>query len=232
MATVTLWIQVRNEHAREAPMNEDRKVLGWVAMGGTLSMALSTVAIVATLGSCGDGSPMEPGIDVVFEHDFESGLAPWVGRPAGHNAEIVPDPLGTGGNVVRFTDVIANGDIFSPALSVEPNDRYTLSFDYLGLPPAAVPPGGLGGFIGISDDTNFPTQLAWIAGTQPDQVTDILVDDGAWHSYSISFHPSDYFVPTDGTIRLMLEDFEGSGTYAADAAPADAYFDNVRLIHE
>lgn len=214
-------------------MIEDRKALQWIALGGTLSVALSTVATLLLLRSCGKDSSMEPeGAEVVFEHDFDSGLAPWVGRPGGHNAQTLPDPLGTRGNVVRFTNVIANGDVFSPALVIDPEGTYTLSFDYLGVPSGPVPPGGLGGFIGISDDLDFPTLLGWIAGTQPDQVTNILVDDGAWHSYAISFRPSDYFVPTDGRIRLMLEDFEGSGTYAADAAPADAYFDNVRLIRE
>lgn len=214
-------------------MNEDRDALRWIAVGGTLSVALSVTATLFLLRSFGEDSSTAPdGADVVFEHDFESGLSPWVGRPGGHDAQTLPDPLGTRGNVVHFLDVIANGDIFTPALEIDPGSTYTLSFDYLGVPSGPVPPGGLGGFIGISDDLGFPASLGWIAGTQPDQVTNVLVDDGAWHSYSISFRPSDYFLPSGGTIRLMLEDFEGSGTYAADAAPGDAYFDNVRLVRE
>jgi len=211
-------------------MSRDSTPLGWIALGGTLSVVLSTIAIVILSRGSGEDAPMQPGDGVVFEHDLDSGLGPWVGRPAGHHAEIVSDPVAERGSVVRFTEVIANGDLFSPPLSVRADARYTLSFDYLGVPSGPVPPGGLGGFIGISDDTDFPTRLAWIAGTQPDQVTNILIDDGAWHSYAFTFRPVDYFLPTGGTIRIMLEDFEGSGTYAADAAPADAYFDNVRLV--
>jgi len=62
-----------------------------------------------------------------------------------------------------------------------------------------------------------------------------LVDDGQWHTYSIEFNSSDAGCcgygpwsgnpPTDNTIRIMLEDFVGSGGVAGDA-----YFDNIRLL--
>lgn len=213
-------------------MNEDRQPLKWIALGGGLSVVLSLVLIPMVLGRFDEGSA-SPGLnDVLFEDDFETGLGAWLPRSIGHNAEVVADPLGTHGDVVRFTAVVANGDLFTPALPVDAAATYTLSFEYLGLPSGPVPAGGLGGFIGLSDDVDFPTPHAWIAGTQPDQVTNLLVDDGAWHEYAFTFAPRDYFEPSSGTVRVMLEDFEGSGTYAADAAPADAYFDNVRLVRE
>jgi hypothetical protein len=141
---------------------------------------------------------------------------------------MIEDFEGTGGSVIRFTDVIANGDILSPALSVEADVTYEISFDYLGLCKA--PPGGLGGFIGLSDDLSFQTSHIWIGGTEPGQARNMLIDDGEWHSYSFSFTPSGYFDPTGGTVRLMLEDFEDTAPYTAEAASRDAYFDNIRVV--
>ena len=46
-----------------------------------------------------------------------------------------------------------------------------------------------------------------------------LIDDGQWHSYSITFNS-----PIGQPVRLMLEDWDGSNGVAGDA-----YFDNLRL---
>jgi hypothetical protein len=189
-------------------VNDDRRGLSWIVAGGTASLLLSAGIVLFFLSSCRQGTEPEAG-NVLFEDDFESGLSSWVGRPPA-GAELVPDPLGTKGVVVRFTRTIANGDIFSSPIAVDADRTYVLSFDYLGVRAGTVPPGGLGGFIGISD-VALGGPLAWIAGTQPDQVANILTDDGAWHSYELTFVPSNYINVSGGAIHIILEDFEGSG---------------------
>ena len=51
-----------------------------------------------------------------------------------------------------------------------------------------------------------------------------LIEDGSWHSYSVTFAPSTLCVPTEGTIRITIEDGEGPLSVAGDA-----YFDNIQL---
>lgn len=52
-----------------------------------------------------------------------------------------------------------------------------------------------------------------------------LIDDGEWRTYTIEFDPfAGGLVPSNNTIRVMLEDFSGSGGVAGDV-----FFDNVRL---
>ena len=49
--------------------------------------------------------------------------------------------------------------------------------------------------------------------------SDVLIDDGQWHSYAFDFTSAD--IAIGDSMRLMLEDFSGSRGYSGDA-----YFDN------
>jgi hypothetical protein len=156
----------------------------------------------------------------LFFDDFSSGLGQWTGKSGGpHHGLVVADPLNPSNSVLTFTALNSAGDIYSTAAPLGAPGDYYLSFDYLGLEQADSVPGDLGGFVGFSDD--FPGNHAWYAGTQDSYpgLTTFLVDDGAWHHYSITLHN-----PTNVPLHVMLEDFEGSF-----GVPGDAYFDNVRF---
>lgn len=153
----------------------------------------------------------------VFFDDFESDLSAWVGKSGGtHNGQIVEDPLNTGNQVLNFTDLNSAGDIFSAVSFSSTSGKYRLSFDYLGLAQPGSVPNDLGGFAGYS--FGLPGSHTWLAGTSNfSGAAPILEDDGIWRSYALTFN-------TPNDVRVMLEDFSGSGGIAGDA-----YFDNVKL---
>src|SRR5213594_1311303 len=73
---------------------------------------------------------------VLFEDRFESGnLDQWVGDVHGpHDGQIVADPLDKTNHVLSFTALDANGNLFSAApIPLTNNQKYAVSFDYLGL---------------------------------------------------------------------------------------------------
>lgn len=186
----------------------------------------STLILALVVAGAACGSTDTPSEIVDFSEDFENGLAQWTGRSTGHHAQIVADPLDAGNDVVDFTETVAAGDLFSLPIPVDVNGEYTLTFDYLGLPSASSLPDNLGGFLGISDD--IPGDHHWLYGpvanlAEHDQD---LVEDGAWHSYSVTFVPADLIQVAEGTIHIMIEDGEGPGSL-----PEDAFFDNIRLTH-
>jgi len=185
------------------------------------------LAVALTVAGAACGSSTAPPSDIVdFSEDFENGLAQWTGRPTGHHAQIVADPLEAGNHVVDFTQTVAAGDLFSLPIPVDVNTEYTLTFDYLGLPSAASLPENLGGFLGISDD--IPGDHHWLYGPAANlaEHDEDLVEDGAWHSYSVTFVPGEVIQVMEGTIHVMIEDGEGPGSL-----PEDAFFDNIRLTH-
>jgi len=220
---------------------EDRAPLAWIAVGTAVGVIATAGVLAMVLTLRGDESAEARPVQVSegaapaeaeltsFADDFEGGLSQWRPRTGALSTELVSDPVGARGTVVRFGRVIARGDMSSPAVRVDPDATYVLSFRYLGMPTGPVPPGGLGGFIGVSDGESSFSDHAWIAGTEPGQSLHRLDDDGTWHSYSFEFVPSQLIRVSDGTLYVIVEDFEGSGRYAADARPGDAYFDDVRL---
>lgn len=144
---------------------------------------------------------------VVFSENFERGLSQWTGKDGGaHHARIVPDPL-QGDRALAFTKLNEGGDIFSRPI---PSGRYTLSFDYLGLPQLGGVRGNLGGFIGYSISDSH----VWLGGTGSGY-DDLLPDTGKWERVTIKFEVNQPF-------RLMLEDYEKS-----EGVPGDALFDNI-----
>lgn len=152
-----------------------------------------------------------------LSQDFEGALSGWSGASGGsHGGVIVPDPQEWGNNVLSFTATGSSAAIFSPEFAVGRYDTLLLTFDYLGNPPQG---GESGGRLGFANSDYSDTQ--WLAGTSGltgDPL--ILADDGRWHSYRISFDPSESFIPDTG-IRLIITD-------AVDPAE-NAYFDNVEL---
>ena len=83
-------------------------------------------------------------------------------------------------------------------------------------------PGDLGGFAGISYPLNPASpgfDHFWLAGTVNGYGVVDLIDDGAWHHYSIALDGTSL-----GSFHLILEDFDGSGGVAGDAL-----FDNISL---
>lgn len=156
----------------------------------------------------------------LFFDDFEGTLSAWTGKTGDvHHGLIVADPLNASNDVLTFTLRNSAGDIFSSAAFFDPGGAYVLSFDYLGPAAPGLPDPNFGGFAGWSYD--LPGSHYWLAGTQASYpgIFAHLIDDGAWHHYSIVFSNA-------GTtpIHVMLEDFIGSGGVAGDV-----YFDNVRL---
>lgn len=191
--------------------------------------SLATVAVL-TVGGAGCGSSDEPEDEPgpVFAEDLEGGLGQWVGRPTtGHHAQIVQDPLDPGNRAVNFTRTVAAGDLFSLPIPVELGASYRLTFDYLGVPGPGSLANNLGGFLGIAQD--LPGNHIWLYGSAANAAEHLydLVEDGTWHSYSVTFVPSDLINVSGGSIRITIEDGEGVGSL-----PEDAFFDNLRLFTE
>lgn len=72
-------------------------------------------------------------------------------------------------------------------------------------------------YLGVSSG-GFAGGEMWLAGTGGGTPID-LIDDGAWHHYTLTFQST-----IGQSLRLKLEDFDGSGGVAGDV-----YFDNVRI---
>lgn len=160
---------------------------------------------------------------VLFSEDFQGTLAQWTGKSNGaHSGVIVADPLDPSNRVVTFSEATAFGDIFSVEFPVSNGELLTLSFDYLGLPVAGTIPGSHGGFVGYADETAVPIVGRWLVGTDPISGADpILVDDGVWHTYTVTFDPYAFFTPSDDRILLIVEDH---------ISPVfDVFFDNFRV---
>ena len=151
---------------------------------------------------------------VLFEDDFEGDLSAWTGTGGGaYSGTIVVDPLDASNNVLNFGLLNSAGDTFTSGAAFDPaNDTFVLSFRYLGTCGT----GDCGGYVGYSDA--FPGSHSWHYATGTvSGAADVLIDDGAWHSYEFTFSSA-------RAVHIMLEDFIGSGGVAGDA-----YFDDFRL---
>jgi hypothetical protein len=160
--------------------------------------------------------------DLWFSEDFESDLSAWTGKSgAAHNGVIVADPLNSDNRVLTFTAVNSHGDIFTlDSFSLIPGQKYTVSFDFLGLVTQAS--GGSGGFAGLSE--GLPGSHMWYYGTNTTSgAAPVLVDDRQWHHYEYEFTSP---VKDFDAFHLMFEDF-WSGSSGGIAG--DAYFDNITL---
>jgi hypothetical protein len=155
----------------------------------------------------------------VFSAGFEDGLSAWFDRnPSSPDAAVFDDPLRPGNHVLGFNRTMGSGSVFSNA-QVASTGSYTLSFDYLGVAKPGGVAGDRGGYIGVSVGGNGSSQY-WVGGTSNNYGTPLnLIDDGAWHSYSYTFNS-----PIGQSIRVMVEDWDGSGGVAGDA-----FFDNIVL---
>lgn len=172
--------------------------------------------------SGGDTPPDPTPTGALLFDDFSNSTLPqWVGKNEGaHSGTVVTDPLSFGNKVLRITDVVPAGDMFSPPITVTPGQEYALCFDYLGTP---VYTGGFGngGAIGIAAGT--PGNHRWLAGTYKAGgiEQDLLVDDGTWQAVRVTFYP-EIAGSSVSSLRIMLEDFTG--------VEGDVYFDNMKLV--
>ena len=157
-----------------------------------------------------------------FTENFEGNLSAWTDRnPGDPESVIVSDPLRPGNHVLSFTRVGSGGSIFTTdVIQASASSSYTVTFEYLGLPTPADNDGDLGGFFGISNNLSpsiYGTDHYWVAGTGTFPSPIHLVDDGQWHSYTLTFTS-----PINTPVHLIFEDYNGSGSVAGDV-----YFDNI-----
>jgi hypothetical protein len=152
--------------------------------------------------------------EALFFEDFEGDLSGWVGKSGGaHHGQIVDDPLESD-RVFTFTALNSAGDIFSTLIN-NPSREYILSFDYLGLRKQGSVDDNYGGFIGYS--YGLPGSHVWLGGTRAGYGPIHLPDTEQWERITFSFNAG-------SNLRLMLEDFSGSG-----GVTGDAFFDNILL---
>ena len=176
-----------------------------LAAAATLSLTLNTTA--------------HAGLVSAFAENFEASLSGWVQRDANSpDGRIVADPLNANNHVLAFTRTMGSGSIFTSNQITSASGLYTFSFDYLGRPGQGGVANDLGGYLGVSQGFNGSVQY-WLAGTGSYSTPMALIDDGQWHSYTITFR-----TPIGSPVRMMLEDWDGSRGVAGDA-----YFDNLRL---
>jgi RNA polymerase sigma factor (sigma-70 family) len=185
--------------------------------------------LVASLGGLFAQQAKDP--RVLFEDTFEDvTLAQWTGNLHGvHHGTVVADPLRPQNRVLTFTELSANGDVFS-AVSIpvaNTSQQYILSFDYLGLSPDGS--RNLGGFLGLAASVDDWEQgRIWVAGTDPTGISPpsgvLLSDDSEWHHYEIDL--SSWIQQNNlQSFHLMMEDWRDRG-----GVPGDVYFDNIRLV--
>lgn len=179
-----------------------------------LSLSLGAIALAAGAFSSATVHAMPVS---AFAEDFEGDLSNWIDRnPSNPESIIVADPLNSGNNVLSFARLGSGGSIFTADFMTTTGD-FTVSFDYLGLPGQGGNTGDLGGYFGISQA--LPGSHYWVAGTGSFPFEINLIDDGSWHTYNLTFSS-----PIGQTVRLMFEDWDGSGGVAGDV-----FFDNVQF---
>ncbi len=173
------------------------------ALGFVAALSLATVA---------QATPLQ-----LLTADFETGLAGWTERdPLNPSGLVVADPLSSGrGQVLTFQRVGSSGTLFSSAPMTSSSGMFTLTFDYLGLAKQGSVAGDLGGYIGVVNGIDGAG--LWVGGTGTYATPINLIDDGQWHSHSYTF-TSEW----GNSLRVMLEDWDGSGRTFGDA-----YFDNI-----
>lgn len=169
----------------------------------------------------------------VFVEDFESDLSQWVGRGGGgHNGIMVVDPLNPTNHCLTFTATTNTADLLGLEIPTAGAPRYQVSFDFLGFPEQDGIVQPLGGFIAVvsGDGGNGIS----IAGTCYDNnIQVLLVCDGSWHSYTVSFDPSVIFPPPYENMRIMVEDWDGAASLSCPGGtPGGSLFDNIVLAPE
>jgi len=164
---------------------------------------------------------------IIFTEDFESGLGRWTGlQGVPTTGFTIVDPLGTRGNVLAFSGLSYQGDIFTAEKLALSNFGFVkVKFDYLGKAVSNSPSDNFGGFLGIA--TTLATNSgAWLAGTNQSVANGMgftgihLIDDGNWHSYEVDITNLVRNNSLDG-IFLKMEDWGVSGSVG------DVYFDNI-----
>lgn len=179
----------------------------------TTTRALGFVAALS-LATWAQASPL-----TMFAADFEGDLSGWTERePANPSGLLVADPVNAGhGQVLTFQRAGSSGTLFSSDAVLSNSGKFTLSFDYLGLFADKGDSSDLGGYIGIVNGIDGAG--LWLGGTGVYATPIDLIDDGEWHSYSMTF-----ISEWGSSLRVVLEDWDGSGAFVGDA-----FFDNISL---
>lgn len=151
--------------------------------------------------------------NVVFEDDFNTDLAKWVGQGGEDKSPIFtsiqPDPLNPENKAARFDKPVNIGDIFSRQKF--PAGKYKIVFDYLGMCG-----NNCGGTLGI-DDGHPGRKEYWIASTA-NGFPNRLKDSKKWEHYELDFRARFDF-------HIKWEQWD-----SAKGAGKDAYIDNLKLI--
>lgn len=181
-------------------------------------LAVVTVGAFASLTSA----------DILFQDSFESGLGQWNGNWGGSkNGLLIADPFDSSNTVLSFTDTEIFGDTYTPTLNLTLDTTYQVSFDYLGLhlsdhsySSSGAYNSNTGGSVGFAS-SGFRGK-SWHWGTDDHYGhSEVLVEDGQWHSYSFDFTAADLGGET--SVRLFLQDLTAAGPIG------DAFFDNISI---
>jgi hypothetical protein len=174
----------------------------------------ATLALLATTAFSASAANVS-----AFSETFEGNLSAWTGINNGAitQAAIVVDPLNSNNHVLGFPVLGSGGSIYTVDTIATTTGQFTVSFDYLGRARQGSVAGDLGGFFGISQ--NYPGTHQWVAGTGSYPAPIDLIDDGQWHTYTLTFNTT-----IGSTVHLMFEDYVGSG-----GVTGDVFFDNIQF---
>lgn len=161
---------------------------------------------------------------IQLDEDFESDLSAW--QSVGYGI-IVADPLNPSNQVLSFTGTANSGNMWSYPFPVDTGRTYVISFRYLGNAGGA----DTGGYLWLVDPLYGNVASCPVWGTQPDNSTYELIDDGQWHTYQLEFQVTDFFNPPSGELMLTVEDWDGAA--GSDPPPniaGDAFFDDIQIF--
>ena len=161
--------------------------------------------------------------EVLLNDDFEGDLSAW--ETVGFGV-IVPDPVDPGNHALSFTGTTNSGNMWSFPLPVNSNTTYVISFRYLGNAGGA----DTGGYLWLVDPMYGNVDSCPVWGTQPENSTYELIDDGQWHTYQLEFHVTDFFDPASGELLVTVEDWDGAaGSNPPPNIAGDAFFDDIQI---
>lgn len=164
---------------------------------------------------------------VLLDENFEGDLSNW--DPVGYGIQ-VPDPLNPANQVLSFSATDDSGNMWSMPLTVASGVTYVFEFKYLGNAGG----GDTGGYLWLWDPVLQFSSLGPVWGTQPENSDYELIDDGAWHSYQLTFTVPEVFDPSSGSIQIVVEDWNGAagGGWAPPNIAGDAFFDDIQFYEQ
>jgi hypothetical protein len=194
-----------------------KRTIEYHQIGDAMRAAVMVILLVGLLPCLSSAQ------EVLFSDDFQTDLSAWT--TVGYGV-LVADALNPSNQVITFSHTANSGNMWSPAIVVEASSTYVFSFRYRG----AVNGVDSGGYLWLVDPFYGNAALCPTWGTQPDNSFVELIDDGAWHTYDLTFHVTDFFDPIGGTLKITLEDWDGAaGINPPPNIAGDAFFDDICL---